>query len=325
MNYEYFYGSQAESYSFIRVPRLLMKGKEFRELSTDAKLLYSLLLDRMSLSMRNGWLDEAGRVYIYYTVEEIQDDLNCGHNKACKLLAELDTVKGIGLIERKKQGQGKPTKIFVKQFAESEAHNRNPEDCTPENGKSAKRKTGVQASPKAEGNYTDPNHTENSYTDPSIVRNPLNGSHSRERQCSKIQGLSSVQTQTQSLSDLGFAFGNEETDTCLEDVKEQLDYPLLAMTYTDDSPDCILELICDVLCSTSPGTRIGGETIPTPKVQTRFRELRFEHVAYVLDCLGETTTDIRNIRAYLLTALYNAPLTMGPFYAAAVRRDAARQ
>lgn len=290
MNYEYFYGSQAESYSFIRVPRLLMKGKEFRELSTDAKLLYSLLLDRMSLSMRNGWLDEAGRVYIYYTVEEIQDDLNCGHNKACKLLAELDTAKGIGLIERKKQGQGKPTKIFVKQFAENEGHDRNPEDYTPENGKSAKRKTGVQASPKAEGNYTDPNHTENSYTDPSI-----------------------------------YPAGNMETDTCLEDVKEQLDYPLLAMTYTDDTPDCILELICDVLCSTSPGTRIGGETIPTPKVQTRFRQLRFEHVAYVLDRLAETTTDIRNIRAYLLTALYNAPLTMGPYYAAAVRRDAARQ
>ncbi len=290
MNYEYFYGSQAESYSFIRVPRLLMKGKEFRELSTDAKLLYSLLLDRMSLSMRNGWLDEAGRVYIYYTVEEIQDDLNCGHNKACKLLAELDTVKGIGLIERKKQGQGKPTKIFVKQFAENEAHNQNPEDYTPENGKSAKRKSGVQASPKAEGSYTDPNHTENSYTDPSI-----------------------------------YPAENIETDICLEDVKEQLDYPLLAMTYTDDTPNCVLELICDVLCSTSPGTRIGGEMIPTPKVQTRFRELRFEHVAYVLDRLGETTTDIRNIRAYLLTALYNAPLTMGPYYAAAVRHDAARE
>ena len=325
MNYEYFYGSQAESYSFIRVPRLLMKGKEFRELSTDAKLLYSLLLDCMSLSVRNGWLDEAGRVYIYYTVEEIQNDLNCGHGKACKLLAELDTVKGIGLIERKKQGQGKPTKIFVKQFAESEGHERKAEDYTPEKGKSAKRKTGVQASTKPEGNYTDPNHTENSYTDPSIVRKPLNGSHSRQRQCSKIQGLSSVQTQTQSPCDLGFAFVSEGVDLCLEGLKEQLDYPLLAMTYTDDTPDCILGLICDVLCSTSPGTRIGGETIPTPKVQTRFRELRFEHVAYVLDRLAETTTDIRNIRAYLLTALYNAPLTMGPYYAAAVRRDAAGQ
>ena len=232
MNYEYFYGSQAESYSFIRVPRLLMKGKEFRELSTDAKLLYSLLLDRMSLSVRNGWLDEAGRVYIYYTVEEIQNDLNCGHGKACKLLAELDTVKGIGLIERKKQGQGKPTKIFVKQFAESEGHERKPENYTPEKGKSAKRKTGVQASGKAEGNYTDPNYTENSYTDPSI-------------------------------------------------------YP-------------------------SPETNIVGGMSPTPKVQTFFK-----HVAYVRDSQGVTTTHRKNIRAYRLTALNHAPLTIGPYYPAA--------
>ena len=110
MNYDYFYGSQAESYSFIRVPRLLMTGEDFKGLSTHAKLLYALLLDRMGLSMRNGWLDEEGRVYIYYTVDEIQEDLNCGHGKACKLLAELDTVKGIGLIERKNRGRASPPK-----------------------------------------------------------------------------------------------------------------------------------------------------------------------------------------------------------------------
>ena len=165
MNYDYFYGAQAESYSFIRVPRLLMTGGEFKELSTDAKLLYSLLLDRMGLSMRNGWLDEAGRVYIYYTVEEIQDNLNCGHGNACKLLAELDTVKGIGLIERKKQGQGKPTKIYVKQFVERDSnpqpgqpknedqHGRNMDGRTPENRKSGLRENGVQGVSKPDGNY----------------------------------------------------------------------------------------------------------------------------------------------------------------------------
>ena len=180
MNYNYFYGSQAESYSFIRVPRLLMTGEEFKGLSTDAKLLYALLLDRMGLSMRNGWLDEEGRVYIYYTVDEIQEDLNCGHGKACKLLAELDTVKGIGLIERKKQGQGKPTKIYVKQFAERESspqpvlpkseslHGRNTDGHTPENGMSGKRENSVHGVSKPDGNYTDKNNTENSYTDPSI-------------------------------------------------------------------------------------------------------------------------------------------------------------
>lgn len=314
MNYDYFYGAQAESYSFIRVLRLLMTGGEFKDLSTDAKLLYSLLLDRMGLSMRNGWLDEAGRVYIYYTVEEIQDNLNCGHGKACKLLAELDTVKGIGLIERKKQGQGKPTKIYVKQFVERDSdpqpgqpknegqHGRNMDGCTPENRKSGQRETGVQGVSKPDGNYINNIYTENSYTDPSIYP-----------------------SQTQSQSSLGFAFENKDFDTCLEELKEQIDYPLLAMSYMDDTPDCILELICDVLCSTSPGIKIGGETIPTAKVQSRFRRLKFEHVSYILDSLEKTTTEIKNIRAYLLTALYNAPLTIGPYYSAAVRHDSMRQ
>lgn len=302
MNYDYFYGAQAESYSFIRVPRLLMTGAEFRSLSTDAKLLYSLLLDRMGLSMRNGWLDEAGRVYIYYTLEEIQNNLNCGHGKACKLLAELDTVKGIGLIERKKQGQGKPTKIYVKQFVEGESHSRNPNGCTPEKGKSAKQENDVQGVSKADGNYINNNYTENSYIDPSIYP-----------------------AQTQPLNDLGFAFESEGENICLKELKEQIDYPLLSLSYTDDTPDCILELICDVFCGKSPGIKIGGETIPRAKVQTRFQRLRFEHVAYVLDCLAETTTEIKNIRAYLLTALYNAPTTIDLYYSAAVRHDAMRQ
>lgn len=302
MNFNYFYGAQAESYSFIRVPRLLITGEEFKELSTDAKLLYSLLLDRMGLSLRSGWLDAEGRVYIYYTVDEIQDNLNCGHGKACKLLAELDTVKGIGLIERKKQGQGKPTKIYVKQFVERDSdpqlgqpkneglHGRNMDGCTPENGKSGQRETGVQGVSKPDGNYINNIYTENSYTDLSIYQSLL---------------------------------PPESYEACLEELKEQVDYPLLSLSYLDDAPEGILELICDVLCSTAPGVKIGGETIPIEKIKARFRKLRFEHIAYALDSLDQTTSDIKNMRAYLLTALYNAPLTIGPYYSAAVRHDRA--
>ena len=117
MTYDYFYGGQSESFSFYRIPRQLITGAGFRNLSTDAKLLYGMMLDRMGLSARNGWYDELDRVYIYYTVDEITEDLCCGHNKAVRLLAELDTGKdGFGLIERVKQGQGRPAKIYVKKF-----------------------------------------------------------------------------------------------------------------------------------------------------------------------------------------------------------------
>lgn len=114
--FDYYYGEESNQFSYYRIPRQLVTGERFKRLSTDAKLLYGLLLDRMGLSAKNGWYDEAGRVYIYYTLEEIQKDLSCGHEKAVKLLAELDKGKGIGLIERKKQGQGRPAKIYVKRF-----------------------------------------------------------------------------------------------------------------------------------------------------------------------------------------------------------------
>ena len=117
VNFSYFYGEESEQFSYFRIPRLLVRSKKFKTLSVEAKLLYGLMLDRMGLSAKHGWYDELGRVYIYYTLGEIQTDLMCGHNKAVRLLAELDTGKdGFGLIERVKQGQGRPAKIYVKKF-----------------------------------------------------------------------------------------------------------------------------------------------------------------------------------------------------------------
>ena len=124
----YYYGVEAEQYSFYRVPRLLIKDERFRGLSSDAKLLYGLMLDRMSLSMKNGWLDEENRVYICYTLDAIMEDLGCAKEKCTKVLAELDSKKGIGLIEKKRRGLGKPDIIYVKNFATIDAGNETEQD-----------------------------------------------------------------------------------------------------------------------------------------------------------------------------------------------------
>lgn len=108
IKFDYYYGIEAEQFSFYRVPRLLIKDERFKGLSSDAKLLYGLMLDRMALSMKNGWLDDENRAYIIYTVDSIMEDLGCGKDKAIKVLAELDTNKGIGLVERIRRGLGKP-------------------------------------------------------------------------------------------------------------------------------------------------------------------------------------------------------------------------
>ena len=117
IEFEYYYGIEAEQFSFYRVPRLLIKDERFKGLSSDAKLLYGLMLDRMSLSMKNGWLDEENRAYIIYTVENIIEDLGCSRGTCAKVMKELDAENGIGLIEKKRRGLGKPDIIYVKNFA----------------------------------------------------------------------------------------------------------------------------------------------------------------------------------------------------------------
>ena len=106
-----------QQYAFFRIPKLLITDSRFDGVSSDAKLLYGLLLDRMELSYRNGWVDEQNRVFIIFKVEEVMETLRCRSEKAVRLFAELDSKKGIGLIERKRQGLGKPAIIYVKNFA----------------------------------------------------------------------------------------------------------------------------------------------------------------------------------------------------------------
>ena len=114
--YDYFYGAEAEQFSFYRIPKVLFTEERFRSVSAEAKVLYGLLLDRMSLSCKNGWLDKEGRVYIIFTIEEVMTALGCADQKAGKLLHELESK--CRLIERKRQGLGKPNLIYVKNFVD---------------------------------------------------------------------------------------------------------------------------------------------------------------------------------------------------------------
>lgn len=110
---DYFYGNQAEFFSFYRIPKVLITDKRFQKLSCEAKLLYGLLIDRMSLSLKNQWLDDQNRVYIYYTIESIMEDLGCGHCKAGKLLSDLEQHQ---LLHRVRQGLSKPDRLYPLSF-----------------------------------------------------------------------------------------------------------------------------------------------------------------------------------------------------------------
>ncbi|SDG31107.1 Replication initiator protein A (RepA) N-terminus [Facklamia miroungae] len=116
MDFDYFYNREAERFNFLKVPDVLVDGEEFKGLSAEAIILYSMLLKRTGMSFKNNWVDKEGRVFIYFTVEEIMKRRNISKPTAIKTLDELDSKKGIGLIERVRLGLGKPNVIYVKDF-----------------------------------------------------------------------------------------------------------------------------------------------------------------------------------------------------------------
>ena len=261
----------------------------------------------MSLSIKNEWYDKTGRVYIYYTVEEICDSLNCGRDKAMRLLAELDTGKGVGLIERKKQGQGKPTRIYVKRFTTQELPPQPEKKPEPPAPPPAVDFDDVQKSDFTTSRGRDFRRAEVAETDPN---------QTKRNQIDFIQPDPSIYPPAPSARQM-------EIDRCeqREEIKTSIEYEHLKQEIPYDDVESLLELIVDVMCSTAATMRIGGEVLPVESVRQRFRQLDSEHIKYVIDSLRQTTTKINNIRAYLLTALYNAPITIGPYYSAAVRHD----
>ena len=280
--FAYHLGMDAEQYAFFRIPKLLITEPYFRRLSTDAKLLYGLMLDRMSLSMRNGWMDDDGHVYIYFTLEEVCEQLCCKTDKAVKLFAELDSAKGVGLIRRVKQGLGRPAKIYVLRFMGIEDE---PGEDTPEPELPSCRNPDFG---KTECNKTDKNNTELSNTDSSIHPG---------------------------------AQPEEVIEEYRKEIRENIEYDHLRRQHPYDDIDEIADLMLEVLCTQGSFMRIGGKQLYTALVKERFLKLDSSHIEYVLDCLRESTADIRNIKAYLLEMLFNAPTTCGSYYRAKVNHD----
>ena len=394
LQFDYFRGMEAEQYSFYRVPKVLFTAECFKSLSCEAKVLYGLMLDRMSLSIKNRWFDDEDRVYIIFTVDEIAEMMNCGTQKAVKLIKELDTSSGIGLIEKKRLGLGKPNVIYVKnfmikeipnqsmktdnvqkqeeyfteetvmgenagkiadmqsvnnfqeeianlqkqeeqrgkpaisqncenhhlgmvettnqelsesQFKNSENHNSGMMKTTNqefpksqfsscENQNSGMMKMEIQEFPKSQCNKTDINKTDFSETD--IIQ--------------------SYQIKSGSPASLDKRDVIEEMNIYRELIQERIEYKY----HEQEDVDEMVELMVEVMMMPDDSTiRIAGVDKPVALVKNRFMKLNYSHIEYVLFCLHRNTTKVGNIKAYLLTTLYNAPLTISNYYQAEVNHD----
>ena len=286
MTLDYFYGQAGELFSFYRIPKALFQEQRFQDLSTDAKTLYGILLDRMSLSVRNEWFDKKGRAFIIFTIEDVKRTLCCADNKATKLLRELEKF---GLIERKRRGLGKPSLVYVKNFsAESSKESVKNRD----NDDSCGSKIACQDPVKSRGIKKKENKTEMNNT------NPI-------------------------LSDESEKMKNREL---LEEYfSRSLEMDLLLRLYPDDEDTLyqIVNLLVDTCATNRKLLHIAGDDKPAEVVRSRFMKLNADHIRFVLKCLAENSSPIRNMKQYLLASLYNAPTTMQLSYQNQTNHDLA--
>ena len=285
---DYFYGQSSELFSFYRIPKLLFQDSRFQPLSTDAKTLYGILIDRMSLSFKNEWFDKKGRVFIIFTIEDVKRTLRCADNKATRLLRELEEF---GLIERKRRGQGKPSLVYVKNFsAESSKESVKNRD----NDDSCGSKIACQDPVKSRGIKKKENKTEMNNTNP-ILSNESEKMKNRE---------------------------------LLEEYfSHSLEIDLLLRLYPDDEDTLyqIVNLLVDTCATNRKLLHIAGDDKPAEVVRSRFMKLNADHIRFVLKCLAENSSPIRNMKQYLLASLYNAPTTMQLSYQNQTNHDLANR
>lgn len=333
LQFDYYYGAEAEQFRFFRIPKMLFEKSYFKPLSCESKLLYGVLLDQVSLSLKNGWVDEQNRTYIIFTVESVTDTIGCSRDKARKLMMELEEI---GLIEKKRRGQGRPDIIYVKNFVRLIAEKTSSEN----NGKEVENfsegeKTDFQKAENQfsrrrnfrhqEGEKSDPNNTNINDTDisdtlsfPSTIL--LSGSDAAvSGQGEKKDGTEKKQDADQKTMEIirtGEKRKNEIPDIRMKDaymkiLKEQVRYDALvreeSYKYDRELIDGILNTIADIAAFPGGTERIAGTDLPREVVKGQLMKLDYDTLTYAVDCLKKNSTKVTHKRAYLLTTLYRAP------------------
>ena len=330
MQFDYFYGSEAEQFTFYRIPKILVTSPQFRNISDSANLLYGLMLDRMTLSVRNGWFDENNRAYIYFTIKEIMETMGCATEKATRIVAELDSKKGVGLIERIKHGQGKPAKIYLKKFvgpktaaepriSKNEKHELcGHDDPACENRSPAVSKEKNQGFCTAKHRIFENRNIEVFGSESEEFRNPkCNNTDSNDTEFTSYHITEQKSNKT----------GNdairwmEERSAYKELIEKNIDYDIIVNEYGKEWLDEIVAIMVDAVCSKAPTIRISRQEYPQETVKSRLLKLNASHIEYLYLALRNNKSEVRNIRAFLLTALYRSYDTANNWYSAKVNHD----
>ena len=355
IQFDYFRGLEAEQYNFYRVPKILFTGECFRALSCEAKVLYGLMLDRMNLSIKNQWIDEENRPYIFFTQEEVMEYMNCKSQKATKLFHELDSKSGIGLIEKRRLGLGKPNVIYVKNFmSQSVKQSRIDENVAgnlektqmfenqisrdlkieqPEIRKSNIQKFENQISgnlniEQPEIRKSNIQKFENQISgdlkikQPEIRKSNSNNTDNNKTDYSETNPIHLSADSTQQKND-GMDL-MDEVQIYTNIVKSNIEYDTVWINTPEKDRkyvDEMVELMVEMLCIKKDPILIAGAEYPCQLVKSKLLKIDSSHIEYILWSLKKNTTKIRNIKAYLLTCIFNAPSTIHNFYHAEVNHD----
>ncbi len=401
---DYFYGAQAEQFSFYRLPKLLITDKRFSGISSDAKILYGVMLERMSLSMKNGWFDEKNRVYIIFTLEDVMETFACSERKAGRLMNELDSRTGAGLVEKRRQGLGKPNIIYLKNFVSVQGAADTARQAEPEmeeqrfqetqivqlqtcqnwqlcQGKAAEENAGNEGNTARTGQKqlsdcskerrcegVSPESSGGAYSQTRQIWQVWTGTEkpdsglkevdtgSREpdqeeasevkaqtRQIWRIKTCQNVQlktcqnglpnktdynkpdeSKTDSIYPSIYPSDSLTMSEYAELIRDHIEYDILKQEYGSMRTACLdelVELMAETLCLEKGPVRIGKKTYPNKILRDRLLRLNASHMRYVMDSLHKNTASIQNMKAYLLTVLLNAPLTMDNAYGLQANHD----
>ena len=338
MEFNYYYGTQADQYTFLRIPKSIITGKVFAGLSIPAKLLYGLLLDRMSLSMKNKWLDEENRVYIIYQIKEIMADLSLSEKMAIKHLKELEEF---GLVEKRRRGFGLPSILYVKSFivpdeAEKEQEKINENDSNQEKSEQKNTSQAQKTSRTVEMGSSRTADLERTRTAQKegqelptgcALKNKADMSNNYISN-TKINKTKSNNNQSNHILKNGDGIGLEyDKKTQIRGyekvIKMKINYDTLVDRYPHEKEriDGMIEIMVETLISDSDYINIGGTEYPKELVKSKLLKLDSTHIEYVMMCMDNNTTKIYNIRKYLLSALFNAPSTIDSYYRSLVNHD----
>lgn len=340
--FDYFYSKESQQFSFIQIPLELFTNEYYKNISSDAKILYGLMLSRMSLSQKNNWFDDDNRVYIIYKIQEIQDTLSCGKNKAVNILKELENTK---LIQRNRQGLGKADLIYVlnifREITSNEDDNENQAEDVVEDDNENQAEDIAKADNENQvaidkGEDCDFFGFENQTS--RGLKNKLQGFENQTSRGleNKLQGFenqtSGVYKSNLSYIDNSYIYNNQSIyqssnnnnriDRWIDVIKHNIAYDdLVSVGNNKETVDEIVNLIVDTVVFNKCPVKINGNSYPAEVVKSTFLKLNYEDIEYALVCLNKNFSKVKNIKSYLIAVLYNTKLTKNNYYISEVNHD----